>query len=98
MPNKFQYAKRAANHLKKIYLDTAQEWGIAQADSYESSLKEALQLLADNPDMGRTCDHIRKGYRRHEHKHHIIFYRKQEDGILVMSVIHESRDIERLFQ
>lgn len=77
MKGKYSYSIRAEHDLKKIYLDTAKEWGVAQADKYDSGLEKSLQLLAVNPDLGRKCDGIRDGYQRHEHGHHIIFYRKR---------------------
>ena len=33
-------------------------------------LKKSLQLLADNPDIGRSCDDVRKSYQHHEYKSH----------------------------
>ncbi|MCO6441977.1 MAG: type II toxin-antitoxin system RelE/ParE family toxin [Nitrococcus mobilis] len=35
----------------------------------------------------RRCA-IRPGIRRHEHESHVIFYREDDGGILVLAVIH----------
>ncbi len=51
------------------------DFGDLQTDQYLRDLEESLQLLANNPDLGRSCDNLRKGYQRHEYQSHIIFYR-----------------------
>jgi toxin ParE1/3/4 len=56
-----------------------------------------LDLLADNPDMGRKCEEIREGYHRHEYERHFIFYRKRKSDIFIAATIHNSMNINRVF-
>ena len=95
---KYVYSKRAEYQLKNIYLETARKWGIEQADRYDSGLLNSIKLLAENPKLGRNCDYIRKGYRRHEYKRHIIFYRQQKNNILITNIIYDSIDLNSFFQ
>ncbi|MDM3871579.1 type II toxin-antitoxin system RelE/ParE family toxin [Porticoccus sp. W117] len=97
MANNFYYSKRAEKQVQEIFLYTASKWGVSQAEKYDKGLENTLQLLADNPDMGRKCDDLRKGYHRHEYGRHIIFYRKYQCDIQVMSVIFDSANIQRYF-
>jgi toxin ParE1/3/4 len=46
-------------------------------------------MLADNPELGRVCDHIRPGWRRLEHARHVVFYRQTTEGILVSRILHQ---------
>jgi len=94
MRGKYTYSVRAEHDIKKIYLNTVQDWGISQADKYDAGLMHSLQLLADNPDLGRKCDEVRKGYHRHEYERHIIFYRKRKEDILIVRIIHDRMDIK----
>ena len=98
MPGKYTYSLRAEGDVKKIYLDTAREWGMAQADKYEEGLEKSLQLLADNPGLGRKCDYIKEGYQRHEYERHIIFYRKRESDIFIIRILHDRMDAKRHLQ
>jgi len=92
---KYTYSKRAERDLIKTYLDTVKEWGIVQADKYDAELENTVDLLADNPDLGRNCDEIRNGLKRHEHGRHIIFYRKRKTDIFIIRIIHDSMDVKR---
>jgi len=95
MQGKYKYSIRAENDVKKIYLNTAQKWGTTQADKYDTGLAHSLQLLADNPDLGRQCDEIKNGYHRHEYKRHVIFYRKRKEDILIVRIIHDRMDVKK---
>ena len=97
MPNRYIYSRRAARQVKKIYQDTAKEWGLAQADKYDEGLEDTLQLLADSPDMGRGCNGIRKGYHRHEYGRHIIFYRQRKNDVFITTIIYDSMNLKRIF-
>jgi toxin ParE1/3/4 len=39
--------------------------------------------------MGRACAGIKAGYRRMEHGRHVILYREQSNGILIVRVLHQ---------
>jgi toxin ParE1/3/4 len=97
MPNRYIYSRRAVRQVKKIYLDTAKEWGLAQADKYDEGLEHTLQLLADNPSMGRECNEIRKGYHQHEYGRHIIFYRQRKSDVFITAIIYDSMNLKRIF-
>jgi len=47
-------------------------------------------MLAANPALGRACDWIRPGLRRFEKGRHVLFYRQEENGILVSRILHQS--------
>ncbi len=86
---------QADSDLQEIYRYTKERWGLPQAKKYLHSLTESFEFLADNPQTGRPRDDIRKGYRSlHKSKHH-IFYRVEGQNILIVRILHHSRDIER---
>jgi len=95
MPGKYSYSNRAELDLKKIYINTVKKWGTAQANKYDAGLERSLQLLADNPDLGRPCNDIRQGYHRHEYERHVIFYRKRKLDILIVRIIYDAMDIKK---
>jgi toxin ParE1/3/4 len=62
---------------------TTRNWGFRQADLYLSRIEERLELLAENPSIGRECHRIRPELRRFEIGRHIVFYVPEPSGILI---------------
>ena len=86
---KFRLSRRAEADLLCIGKFTLREWGKSQAARYIAELETCCQMLADNPALGRPCDHVRPGLRRHEHGKHVLFYRQERNGILVSRILHQ---------
>ncbi len=85
----------ADRDLEEIYIYSYNNFGETKADAYLSGLEECLQRLAESPRTGRKADHIRKAYMRYEYVSHSIFYKTQDKNILVVRVLHNSRDVIR---
>lgn len=98
MQGKYTKSKKTDQDIKHLTKRSIADFGEHQTDKYLSGLEQCLQLLAENPNLGRTCDELRQGYRRHEYGSHIIFYRKRKNDIFITTIIHQSRDIILNFQ
>ena len=84
------------------------DWYEAQADQklakhWEKAVTSALLRISHRPDAGALCrfraDELH-GTRRvpvPEFPKHLIFYRLQENEILILRVVHGARDLESLF-
>jgi toxin ParE1/3/4 len=92
---KFRLSRRAEADLLGIGEFTLREWSKSQAARYIDELETCCQILADNPALGRPCDHVRPGLRRHEHGKHVVFYRPERNGILVSRILHQRMLPER---
>ena len=68
---------------------TLRTWGEGQTLHYLDDLEACCRQLADNPELGRACDHVRPGLRRIEHERHDVFYRIEAGGILVSRILHQ---------
>ena len=75
--------------MEALWLYSLAEWGRAQTEQYVDALTEAFDFLADSPNTGTACDHIRAGYRRFPVTRHVIYYRTTEYGIEVVRVLHD---------
>ena len=64
-------------------------WGEDQAIRYNGDLELCCKQLVNNPELGRVCDHVRPGLRRMEHGRHVVFYRRDADGILISRILHQ---------
>jgi toxin ParE1/3/4 len=92
---RFRLSRLAEADLLDIANYTLQTWGQDQAIRYVDHLEACCRQLADNPEMGRACDHIRPGLRRTEHGRHVLFYRVEAKGILVSRILHQRMLPER---
>ena len=86
---RFRFSRRAEVDLLSIGDFTLHKWGKAQAARYIGKLEVCCQNLADNPALGRLCDHVRLGLHRHEHGTHVLFYRRERGGIVVSRILHQ---------
>ncbi len=84
----------AKQDLQAIWLYSFKNWGEKQADKYFDELNEAFCLIAENPEIGFTCDYIREGYRQFHINCHFIFYRITPTKIHVVRVLHDSMNFK----
>ncbi len=85
----FRLTRRAEADLWDIADYTRRTWGDEQCARYLGQLEACCGRLAEHPILGRACDRIRPGLRRREQGKHVIFYRRDGDGILVLRILHE---------
>ena len=91
----FQLSKEAKNDLRSIAVFTENRWGRAQRNFYIKQLDEAFLMLAQSPDLGISCDFIRKGYKKFPQGSHIIFYKHSTSAnILVVRILNKSMDYD----
>lgn len=88
---KFRLTETAADHLQKILEFGFEQFGTNQALGYQDALIKIFELLGQNPLMGRPAE-AKSGLRRHEHRRHVIFYRPNDDGVLIVA-IYDNRSV-----
>lgn len=86
----FRFSRRAEADLLSIAAYTLRTWSKAQTIRYLDELEILCQTLSENPALGRLCDEVRAGLRRHEHGRHVVFYRRVPTGILISRILHQS--------
>jgi toxin ParE1/3/4 len=92
----YRLSNGAAQDIEEILEQSLAEFGLLQTKNYFKSLTRCLKLLGDNPEMGRTAEEIRPGYRRFPHKSHLIFYKPTgKTDILVVRILHHHMDAIR---
>jgi toxin ParE1/3/4 len=88
------FSPAAAADIGAIWDYTALNWGMDQADRYVDDIHSACVALADGERTGRSVD-VRDGYLRYLVGRHLIFFRQDGPGIVVIRVLHQSMDVER---
>lgn len=92
--NGYRFAPLAESDLEDIWLYTFRRWSRAQADSYHRNLVATFEDLALGRRQGRRAD-IRQGYLKYSAGAHVIYYRQQPDGLVVIRILHGSMEPNR---
>ena len=83
---------RAKQEIAEIWLYTADNWGVAQADHYVLGIERDLEAAAHGSPLVRPIDQfwrIRSG-------HHLCVFERWDDGTIhVIRVLHERMDVSR---
>lgn len=90
-------SKAAAADLAEIARFTIQTFGIDQARHYRDGLERCFESLVENPLLGRSAEALARELRRFEFRSHVVFYRPEGAGILVVRVLHASMDASSRF-
>lgn len=88
----YQFTDKAERDLVGIIDYTIQEWGVSQANTYLDGLEMRAQLLAENPDLGTTRETLSQGLFSFPYESHILYYKKQARGIVIVRVLHQHMD------
>ena len=67
------------------------------AEAFANDLSSALRIVAGQPRMGRDRSDVSNGARSIVLGRYVVFYRFDDDEIMVLRIIHGSRDIPRVF-
>jgi len=87
-------APQAKAELDRIWLYIARESGSAEiATRVIDSIIERFWLLNRYPNIGRRRDDLRPGLRSFAAGDYIIVYRVEKDTVLIIHILHASRDI-----
>jgi toxin ParE1/3/4 len=84
---RYKLSNLAQAHLQGIKTYTVENYSDAQWQKYKTTLLNALQLLAESPDVGRSCaDIYPNGYYFPVGKH-MAYFTKEADFILIVAIL-----------
>ena len=86
------FTRRAQRDFENILFHTLQQWGEEQRDKYALAMTRALQVLGENPNLGRARDDLAPGYRSYLVEQHVILYRVTTRSVRVSRIIHNRMD------
>lgn len=93
---RFFLTRRAALDLRSIHARSRREWGAEVADRYIADLYAAMRNAAADPQAGRPRQHRSQPFLMVAAQRHFIIYDVIPQGIAVLTLQHQVRDIERL--
>jgi toxin ParE1/3/4 len=83
--------------LEQIWDYTCERSSEDRAEAYVRVIQQAVELVAVNPLIGRSCDEVRVGYRRHTAGSHTLYYRVGSGGdpVDVVRILHKRMDVDQ---
>lgn len=87
------FAPQAQADIDEIWDYTYEHWGLKQADFYTNKIREISSLLEDNPRLGLLRDDVNRAYRSLQIKNHSIFYRIDNDRVIITRILHQNMDV-----
>ncbi|MFO1127230.1 MAG: type II toxin-antitoxin system RelE/ParE family toxin [Rhodospirillales bacterium] len=94
MTASIHFSQPALTDLVDIVSYTASAWGEAQAEAYIAVLQSAIERAARQPKSAPLKRLQGRALRVLAVRRHLIFYREEAEGILVVRVLHASRDVQ----
>jgi toxin ParE1/3/4 len=97
MGNKRRYrlSPAADRDLEEIWLYTARQWSVEQAERYQDQLAAAFVGLTAGTKKGRSVAVSRKDYLKYAVASHVIYFREARSEIIIIRVLHGHMDAKR---
>ena len=92
----FLLTRNAALDLRRIHARSRREWGDDVANRYLADLYAALRAAAANPEKGRLRQYRAAPFLMVAARQHFVIYDLVPQGIAVLTIQHQVRDIETL--
>lgn len=94
--NRYVLSPAARADLEEIWDYTCWRWDDDQAEEYVREIQRAIERVVDNPMIGRACDELRPGYRKHAVGSHTLYYRIVSGAAInVVRILHQRMDVDR---
>ncbi|WP_013321353.1 type II toxin-antitoxin system RelE/ParE family toxin [Gloeothece verrucosa] len=94
--NRFRLSRQAEQDLEDIWVYLAQQDELL-ADQQIAQILNRFPMLSQFPDLGKQRDDLLVGLRSFPVKPYLIFYTKTVEGIEIIRVLHQARDVNRQF-
>jgi toxin ParE1/3/4 len=78
---------RARQDIRNILQYTFDTWGTGQREAYLDILERAFERLRVYPDIGHPAYGKPAGVREYQLEHHIIFYRRDPDRVVILRIV-----------
>ena len=92
----YHLSKDADQDLAEIYEYSILNFGLMTAREYYAGLIQTFENLCDNLHIGRLRSEIRPDLRSITYHNHVVFYRVAHDEIIILRVLHGSRDVKEI--
>ena len=83
----YRLSNSADQDFDSLYVYGVLTFGLEQADSYAAGMLGEFARDAEQPRLYQAIDPIRPGMRRSVYGAHAIYYREDDDGVLIVRIL-----------
>lgn len=94
----YRLTPAARNDLEDIWLYSAQQWSVEQADRYADILEDTIDQLLFMPEMGRARSEFDPPVRIHPSAEHLIVYRIENDHLSIVRILGAGQDWQAILR
>ncbi len=94
----FYLTRRALLDIRVIYAYSLENWGENKADEYVSNLYNDFNKITARTDIGEARKVRSNPFLMFPSGKHYIVYEPFKDGIIVITILHQVRNIENILQ
>ncbi len=91
-----QFTLDATSDVREIH-DYVERYNVSAAERLVNLFEQTCDTLAQNPNMGRDRTELAPNLRSFPAGTYVIFYRPVADGVEIIRVVHQARDITTMF-
>lgn len=92
---KFVLSNKADKDLADIFEYGILNFGVERATEYLLGINEKFQYISENKELGRSAEEISKGLKRITYNKHVVFFKEQQDAVLIVRVLRREMDFDR---
>ncbi|RZJ70481.1 type II toxin-antitoxin system RelE/ParE family toxin [Flavobacterium sp.] len=89
---KYRITEAAYNDLSDIYFYTTEKWSEEQASKYFESIIAEIELFSEHPENAKQMSKVRIDFFYFRALLHYVFFKKNDDTIEVVRILHKMMD------
>lgn len=93
---KYRISEAARSDFDGIWEYTFHKWSKEQADRYYNLIMNEIEFIADNITSGKPMNHVKKDYFASYVKSHMILFKRNEEIVEVIRILHQRMDVESI--
>ncbi len=90
--------RRAILDLEDIYDHSLEKWGEKVADHYIEALYEVFDQITKNSELGKRKQKRSHPFLMVSAKKHFVIYDVFPKGVIILTLLHQVRDIENIIR
>ncbi len=94
----FYLVRRAFLDIQEIYDYSFERWGESTADQYIDNLYKTFEKISKTPELGDLRKSRSIPFLMFPAEKHYVVYEPFQDGIILITLLHQVRDIENIIQ
>lgn len=89
---KVKLSAEADADIRLIIVQGLERFGSVQVADYLDGLEAIFASIGEHPQLGKARSEFRLPYRTYPYNAHIVFYRIDDDGVLITRIRHGRED------